>query len=322
MKKFIIALVILVLVGIGVWQNLALQKTSYEGIAEVNGRLNLNRLDIATLYPGRIQEILVKEGDDVRQHQDLARLSTTQVDAQLSIIKAKQQQAQEALQRAKAEQNAIEQQLNLAHIELANAQQLYRDKLISRTELARHQTQVKATQAKIQVSQAAQAEAQAVIEQATAQMAQVQDMHDDYTIKAPIDGRVEYKIAELGSVIPAGGKVLSLVDPLDVYINVFLPPSQTNPLRIGDEARLRIEGIDAVFPVSIQFIAAEAQFTPKSVETQEERTKLMFKVKLALDKTMAAKYTGLFKGGMTALAYIKYDQNAAWPEDLAVKLPE
>lgn len=322
MKKLIIAIIVLALIGIGIWQNFALQRTSYEGITEVNGRLNVNRLDIATLYAGRVQDILVQEGEDIHKNQALAQLSTTQVDAQLALIQAKQQQAQEALQRAKAEQDAIAQQLHLAQIELQNAQQLYRDKLISQTELARHQTQVKATQAKLHVSQAAQAEAQAVIEQTIAQQTQVQDMREDYTIKSPINGRVEYKIAEVGSVIPAGGKVISLVDPLDVYLNVFLPPQQTNPLHIGDEARIRIEGIDGIFPATIQFIAAEAQFTPKSVETQEERTKLMFKVKLSLDKTLATKYQGIFKGGMTALAYVKYDNHAAWPDDLAIKLPE
>lgn len=322
MKKLILTLIVLGLVGVGVWQNFALQKADYQGIAQVNGRLNLTRLDIATLYAGRVQEILVKEGDTVQKGQVLVRLDDTQVNAKEQQIQAHQQQAREAVQRVRAEQDAVQKQLELAQLELDNAHKLYKDKLISSTELARHQTQYAATLAKLNATKAAQAEAESIIQQAQAQALQVQDMLDDYQIKAPIDGRVEYKVAELGTVIPAGGKVISLLDTRDVYLNIFLPPQQVNPLKIGDEARIHIEGIDAVFPATVQFVAADAQFTPKSVETQEERTKLMFKVKLSIDKALASKYQNLFKGGMTALGYVKYDAQAAWPEELTVKLPK
>ncbi|NOL49818.1 HlyD family secretion protein [Pelistega europaea] len=322
MKKILLAVAVLGLVAVGIWQNFTLQKADYKGIAQVNGRLNLTRLDIATLYAGRVQEILVGEGDEVQAGQVLVRLDDAQVKAQMAQIQAKQRQTQEAVQRAKSELDAVDKQLKLAKLELDNAQQLYKSKLISSTELARHQTQYSALLAKFNATQAAKSEAESGIQQAQAQQTQVQDMLDDYAIKSPIHGRIEYKIAELGTVIPAGGKVMSLLDTEDAYLNIYLPPQQTNPLRIGDEARIQIEGIDAIFPAKVQFIAADAQFTPKSVETQEERTKLMFKVKLSIDHTIATQYPGLFKGGMTALGYVKYDPQAAWPDDLAVKLPK
>lgn len=322
MKKFLIALVVLALIGIGVWQNITLQKNTLEGISEVNGRLNLNRLDIASLYAGRVQEILVNEGDDVTTGQSLVKLSTSQVDAQILQIKAKKQQAQDAVRRVQAEQVVAQQQLKLAQLELSNATKLRKDNLISATELAKFQTQHTAAVAKAQAVKASEAEAESIIAQTNAQLEQVEDIYKDLDIKSPINGRVEYKIAELGTVIPAGGKVLSLLDTQDVYLNIFLPSQQSNPLTIGDEARIRIEGIDAVFPATIQFIASDAQFTPKSVETQEERTKLMFKVKLALSKETINLYPGLFKGGMTALGYVKYDSKAEWPASLAIKLPQ
>lgn len=322
MKKFIIIIAILALIGIGVWQNLSLQRNEYNGIAQVNGRLSLNRLDIASLYAGRIQEILVNEGDDVQKGQSLVKLSTSQINAQIQQVQAKKLQAQEAVGRVTSEQNAAEQQLKLAQLELSNAQKLRKDNLISSVELARFQTQYSATLAKVNASKAAALEAKSIIQQADAQLAQVQDMLDDFDIKSPINGRIEYKIAELGTVIPAGGKILSLLDTQDVYLNIFLPTTQSNPLKIGDEARIQIEGIDAIFPATIQFIASDAQFTPKSVETQEERTKLMFKVKLSLPKDIVDRFPGLFKGGMTALGYVKYDAQAEWPNTLAVKLPK
>lgn len=322
MKKFIIILLVITLIGLGIWQNFALQKNSYEGIAKVNGRIHLNRLDIATLYAGRVQEILVKEGENVSQGETLVRLSTSQIDAQIQQVKAQQQQARKALERVKAEQEVARQQLKLAQLELNNATKLRQDNLISSTELARYQTQYAATLAKVNATTAAVAETQSHLEQADAQLTQIEDMYDDFAIKAPIAGRIEYKIAELGTVIPAGGKVMSLLNTQEVYLNIFLPSQQSNPLKIGDEGRIQIEGIDAIFPATIQFIASDAQFTPKSVETQEERTKLMFKVKLAVPREIINRYPNLFKGGMTALGYVKYNHNIAWPDELSIKLPK
>ncbi|ETD70205.1 hemolysin D [Pelistega indica] len=321
MKKIILLLIAVAIAGIAYWQNKKLQTTSYEGIAQVNGRLNLNRIDISSLYPGRIEEILVNEGDNVQKDQVLAKLSGSQINTQVALANAQKQQAQESLQRVKAEQDAAQQQLNLAKIELNNAQKLFKDNLISRTELTRQQTNYAAMVAKVNATKAAQQEVEATISQADAQIDRVKDMQKDYAIKSPISGRIEYKIAELGNVIPAGGKVMSILDTHDVYLNVFLPSYQSNPIKIGDEARIFIEGIDGLFPATIDFIASQAQFTPKSVETQEERAKLMFKVKLKIPEDIIAQYPGLFKGGMTAIGYVKYEANAQWPESLAIKLP-
>ena len=95
-----------------------------------------------------------------------------------------------------------------------------------------------------------------------------------------------------------------------------------NQIKLGDDARIVIDGINAVFPAKITFVANNAQFTPKSVETTEERAKLMFKVKLQIPVDIALKYKGLLKGGMTAIGYVKYDPQAQWVEQLDVKLPQ
>ena len=141
-------------------------------------------------------------------------------------------------------------------------------------------------------------------------------------IRAPISGRVEYKIAEVGNVVASGSKVVSLLDPNDVSMNIFLPTGSISRLKVNDDARIRLDGIDAVFPAKIQFIATDAQFTPKAVETIDERAKLMFKVKLRIPRETAEKYNRLLKGGMTGNGFVKTDGKAAWPSELAVKLPQ
>ncbi|MDD0823671.1 HlyD family efflux transporter periplasmic adaptor subunit [Mannheimia sp. AT1] len=350
MKKLLIATLIVFLVaGVYLWKQIQSERSDFVGITSVNGRLELERLDIATLYAGRIEEMYVKEGQNVEKNEPLVRLSSTQsqsqveateaqivaAQAQVESAKAQKLRAEEAVSRANAEMNAQQQQVAVAKLELDNARKLRRDNLISASELERRQANYKAAQSAVEAAKAAKTEAQVAVNQAQATISQAQanvnqaqaqskqasSQNDDMLIKAPIAGRVEYKIADVGSVVGAGSKVISLLDPKDVYLNVFLPAHQSNSLKIGDEARIKIDGMDNVFPAHISYVASSAQFTPKSVETAEERTKLMFKVKLQVPEDVALNYAGLFKGGMTAIGYVKYDNTVDWPESLSVKLP-
>jgi len=143
----------------------------------------------------------------------------------------------------------------------------------------------------------------------------------DMAIRSPAAARVEYRLAEPGTVIGAGSRVISLLDPEDVYMNVFVPNAVMASLRVGDEARIVLDGINAVFPAEIGFIAEQAQFTPKSVETMSERQKLVFRVKLRVPKDVARRYDRLIKGGMTGDGYLRRDSAQPWPLALEVKLP-
>ncbi|ACS97180.1 hemolysin D [Aggregatibacter aphrophilus NJ8700] len=321
-KYVILGLVVIGAVSFAVWKNQQLQAEELVGIAAVNGRLELKRLDVATLYPGRVEEILVQEGDEVKINQPLARLSSTISQTQVSGALAQKKRAEETVSRALAEIDACQQQAKVAKLELDNAFKLRRDNLISSTELERRQSAYNASLAAVNTTQAAKAEAEAAVAQAQAQLEKAQSQYEDMIIKAPKDGRLEYQIAEVGNVLGAGGKVVSVLDPTDTYINVFLTAHQMNQIKLGDDARIVIDGINAVFPAKITFVANNAQFTPKSVETTEERAKLMFKVKLQIPVDIALKYKGLLKGGMTAIGYVKYDPQAQWVEQLDVKLPQ
>ncbi|WP_439238709.1 HlyD family secretion protein [Lonepinella sp. BR2919] len=294
MKKFLVLVIIAAIAGGAYYYTQQGKSTSLNGIASVNGRLELERLDVATLYSGRVEEVFVKEGDNVTKDQELVRLSST-----TSQSKVDAAQAQIAYQ---------EQQVALAQIDLDNALKLRRGNLVAQTEVDNKQARLNA--------------ALAAVEQAKAQEREVAAQNVDMMVKSPINGRVEYKIAEPGNVLGVGGKVMSILDLSDVYMNVFLPSYQSNLVRIGDEARIKVDGTDYVFPATITYVAADAQFTPKSVETEEERSKLVFKVKLQVPVDVAAKYANLLKGGMTAMGYVKYDAQSSWADSLSVKLPE
>lgn len=293
-----------------------------ENIMYSNGRLELNRIDVASLYAGRVKSVKVDEGSDVKAGEVLAELSSVTSASRVEAAKAQKRRAEDAATRAAAEITAYSQRLKVAQMELDNASKLRRDDLVSDSEVRRRRAERDSAAASVAAARAARAEAQAAVAAAQAQTDEAASANDDMQIRAPIGGRVEYKIAEAGNVIGAGSRVVSLLDPADVSMNIFLPTDSMSRLKVGDEARIKLDGIDAVFPAKIKFIAADAQFTPKAVETADERAKLMFKIKLQVPAETAKRFDRLLKGGMTGNGYVKAGGQTAWPPELAVKLPE
>ncbi|WP_281838163.1 HlyD family secretion protein [Cardiobacterium hominis] len=350
MRKVLLAVLLATAAGGGWWLYQQQEATALpDFVFHSNGRLELNRLDVASLYPGRVERVLVAEGDAVKANEVLVELSSAQSSGQLAAAQAATlraaelvqraragvTQAQQAIARADAEIAAYRQQQKVAKLELDNAKQMRREDLVSASELAKRQADFERATASVKAAQAARAEAQAAVAQGQAAVAeaeagvkQAQAQADtaasadaDMAIRSPLTARVEYRLVEPGTVIGAGSRVISLLDPADVSMNVFLPNATVGGLRVGDEARLVLDGIDAVFPAQVSFIASEAQFTPKAVETADEREKLVFRVKLKVPAEVAQRYDRLLKGGMTGDGYVRRDSTQAWPLALEVRLP-
>ena len=138
-----------------------------------------------------------------------------------------------------------------------------------------------------------------------AEVARLKAQLEDSVLVAPKRGRIQYKLAQPGEVLQSGGRVLTLLDLSDVYLTVFVPARVAGPLGIGDEARVVLDPLPGyVFPAKITFVATEAQFTPKMVETPEEREKLMFRVKLTIDPELRPKYESQVKTGLRGVGYV------------------
>lgn len=187
--------------------------------------------------------------------------------------------------------------------------------------IAEAKAAVAEAQAGINQAQAGIEQAQAGINQAQSQINRVKSIQSDMYVRAPQAGRVEYRIVEVGNVIAPGSKVVTLVDPNDVYLEIFLPTDSSNQVQIGSPARIVLDGIKAVLPAKVSFVANQSQFTPKSVETKNEREKMMYRVKLSLDPQVASRYQTLLKGGMTAQGYVQLDPSKAWSKDLEINMP-
>jgi HlyD family secretion protein len=103
----------------------------------------------------------------------------------------------------------------------------------------------------------------------------------------------------------------------------FLPTAAAGKVALGSDIRLVLDALpNYVIPAKASFVASVAQFTPKTVETESERLKLMFRVRARIDPALLKQHLDQVKTGLPGKAYVKLDPAAEWPAELAVKLPE
>jgi HlyD family secretion protein len=323
-KKFttISVLVVLAVVAAIVWQNLQ-PPALPEDIASGNGRLEATEVDITTKYPGRLASLEAKEGDSVKAGQILARMEVRELEAELRQAEAQVKQAQKQRSAAEAFITQRKSEVALAEKNLARSRELYENKNISIEQLQSSETVVQTARAALAASRAELANTEAMIEAATARVETVRTRIDDSVLKTPIDGRVLYRLAEPGEVLPSGGKVFTVLNLIDASMTIFLPTKQAGRLRIGDEARMILDAIpEYVIPAKVTFVSPEAQFTPKEVETRTEREKLMFRVKVHIDPELLTRHSDIMKTGVPGTTYVRLGADAVWPEQLQVQLPQ
>lgn len=309
--------------GIGwtVWQDRSSARLP-SGIVASNGRLEANPVDVATKLPGRMIEIIPQEGDMVEAGAVVARIEATDIEHQLHQAEAQATLARQSLAAASAALAARQSELTFARKEFDRTRALAERGVAANDLLDQRQQQLDGATAALAAGAAGEAEARAAIDAAEAAVEHMRTQLADAEITAPIRGRVQYRLVEPGAVLPSGGKILSLVDMTDVSMTVFLPAADAGRLSIGDEARIVLDvEPDTVLPASVVFVSAEAQFTPKTVETASEREKLMFRVTLQLPRDVLARLEERVLSGLRGVAYLRVDSAAEWPAALSVTLP-
>ncbi len=287
------------------------------GIASGNGRLEATEVDIATKFYGRVSEILVDEGDDVQAGQVVARMDTESLEAQLREAKASEISAEKQRSTALAVVAQRESECQLTKRDLLRSKRLYENGNISLQKLDQDRAKYEVAKAMCDAARADVANAEAAIDAAKAQTERLEVDIRDSVLKTPFGGRVQYRLAEPGEVISAGGKVLTIIDLSDVYMSVFLPMEDAGILAIGAESRIVLDAApELAIPARVSFVASKAQFTPKEVETAKERQKLVFRVKVSIAPETVEKYEVWIKPGLPGMAFVKVDPKARWPENL------
>ena len=351
-KKWLIraigALVIGVLAVVA-WQIYGANRKD-EGLVSGNGRIEAVEIDIAAKTPGRIKDILVKEGDFVTAGQIVALMDTEVLETQLREAEANLRKAQNAAETARLQVAQLESAEDAARAVVAQREA---ECDVARKRLARTETltakgytavqmldddragaqcaQAALSAAKAQVAAAEVATATArsqvigtgsLIEASRAAIERLQVDIDDSALKTPRDGRVQYRVAQPGEVLPAGGRVLNIVDLSDVYMTFFLPTA-AGGVALGAEVRLVLDAAPQyVIPAKVSFVADVAQFTPKTVETASEREKLMFRIRAQIPVDLLRKHITEVKTGLPGMAYLRLDSSKTWPPYLQLKLPQ
>ena len=314
-----------------------------------NGRIEATEIAVATKLAGRVDEILVAEGEFVKAGQTLARMQIEGLQAQREEALARLQQAQQAVsgtqvqvalqesnyQAALAVVAQRESDLDTAQRRLPRSEKLARDGFFSDQLLDDDRARVRSVQANVSAakSQAKAAQvgiaaartqvtgAQANVRALEATIARIDVELADSELKAPRNGRVQFLVAQPGEVLGGGGRVLNLVDLADVYMTFFLPETVAGRVALGSEVRIVLDAAPQfVIPAKVSFVASTAQFTPKTVETASERQKLMFRVRAQIDRELLQKHLEQVKTGLPGVAWLKLDPNAQWPAHLAIKV--
>ncbi|HEY0940350.1 MAG TPA: efflux RND transporter periplasmic adaptor subunit [Steroidobacter sp.] len=352
-KKKTIAIAIVAAVGAIAW--ILWRTLQPEGFGDAfvsgNGRIEATEINVAAKLGGRVEDIFVREGDFVKAHQPLAKMQVVTLEAQRDEARAIHQQAITSVATAKAQlamrrsevaaaQAAVieaESALDAAERRLNRSEMLAKEGASSGQELDDDRARARAARAALEAAKARVVAAESAVEAARTQIvgaessviaaaatvARIEADIEDSVLSSPRDGRVQYRIAQPGEVLAAGSPVLNLVDLSDVYMTFFLPETVVGRVALGSEVRIILDAApEFVIPAKVSFVADTAQFTPKTVETANERQKLMFRVRAHIDRDLLQKHLTQVKTGLPGVAWLKLDRETPWPESLAINTPE
>jgi len=284
------------------------------GIASGNGRLEADEIDIDTKFPGRIAKLFADEGDLTTAGEVLALMDAQDLQAALKQDQALILQAGQALNAAKA---TLMQQTSLvlyARQEIARTQALVGKGFATREQLDNRTQVLVSALAGQRAAESVVGEQLQALQAATHAAEVVQANIDNDSLVSPRDGRIEYRVANVGEVLGAGGKVFTILDTAYIYMDIYLPTRSAGRIKLGSDARIVLDAYPTrVFPAKVVFVAAQAQFTPKTVETKDERDLLMFRVRVRIDPERARAHAAEVRSGLPGMAYVQTDPKVAWP---------
>lgn len=285
------------------------------GIEFGNGRIEAVQVDIATKIPGRVAEVLAAEGDLVEPDETLARIDSAQQRAQLLRAQADIANAESLVAQARAQISQAEAQLKLAERELQRASTLVEKGHTSQETYDTRLSQRDVARANLAAAKATLVSRQRGVDAAQAVSSEIESQINDCELVSPTRGRVLYRLAEPGEVLSSGGKVMTLVNLQDVYMEIFLPTAAAHRLAIGSDARIVVDGASFAIPATVTFVSPKAQFTPKQVETAKEREKLMFRVKVRVPPELVEEHIDFVKTGIRGVAYVRPGLSPPpWPD--------
>ena len=305
-RRLIPAALAVTALALAIWFGLLAPNRDRDGL-DVSGTVEATEALLGFQVPGRIEAVLVSEGDAVSAGQELARLDRTELAARVAGAQAQARAARamlselergyrpEELAQARAALRGAEQRRVEAEREQERSRRLYEGGAISRQ--AFEQAETAATVAETEREQAKEQlalleagprreriEAQrAAVLQAEAAVSQAEASLTNAVIVAPFTGIVTVRHREPGETAPAGGAVVTLMNPNDRWVRIYLRGDIVGRAALGQLATITADAYrDRTYSGEVAFIAREAEFTPRNVQTAEERVKLVYAVKVRI----------------------------------------
>ena len=289
------------------------------GAIRASGHIEATEIRLAAKVGGRLLEAPFEEGNTITTGELVARLETIDAEHQLAQARANAEAADallrlllagsraEDLRRAEDQMAQAQAELDAARRDLdrlsgladrGSATEKSRDDAATRKEIAERAV----TAARAQLDKLVAGPRRQEIEAARAQrasaeamVAAVEQQITDATVLAPTDGVVTTRVAEPGEILPPGATIAVLTDLARPWLTVWIDEPSLSQVILGQQVTVLIDGSDRTFDGTVSFISPIAEFTPKNVQTPDERAKLVFRVKIQL-----ANPDGTFKPGMPA----------------------
>jgi len=292
------------------------------GFASGNGRLEADEIDIDTKFAGRIAQLRADEGDMVKAGQVVAVMDTRDLQAELKQDQQLVLQDQRMLEQAKANYTSEQATVKFDQQEVARSNYLVPKGVATQETLDLQTQNLHKDLGTLQADEQAIGAAQHALDAETHQVEFYAVEIADNQLFAPKDGPIEYRVANVGEVLPAGGKIFTMLDASYVYMDIYLPTEEAGRVRIGSDARIVLDAYpNHVIPAKVVFIASQAQFTPKMVETKDERDKLMFRIRVRIDPQRLEGREAVVRSGLPGVAYVRTSETAKWPASLTPSPP-
>lgn len=262
----------------------------------ISGTIEVDEAHVASRYGGRVEKIYADEGAVLKVGDPIADLEATELNARRDLMTAQLDELEHGprpseIEAAKQDWQSLSAQLEFARAEAKRQQDLLAQKTVSSSD---SQRAVSVANALEKSAAAAQKRYDLLVEgtrperitQARAQLAEIDAQLREMRVSAPGDSVLEVLGVKVGDVLPANGEVATLILPQHLWVRVYVPESWLGRIKVGEEVRVNVDswpGQD--FKGVVEQINRQAEFTPRNVQTVEERVKQVFGIKIKLDNT-------------------------------------
>ncbi|MDW7997833.1 MAG: efflux RND transporter periplasmic adaptor subunit [Thermodesulfovibrio sp.] len=286
-----------------------MKKKNYkEGLIFLSGRIEGREINVSPKIQGRIIKLYKEEGEKVSPGELLCEIDSEQLSARYKATAETAQAYYFAIAQAKA--NLMKAQASYEKVKKDYERYigLLKEELVSKSEFDRVKMQYESTLADIEAANKAIVQAEASYRASEQRLKEAQADLKETKIYSTTQGVVLSRPIEVGEVVNPGTVLYVLVDLNRLYVKVYVPEPEIGKLKLGMPARVYIDAYpDRYFNGKITKIYEQAEFTPKNVETKEERVKLVFGVEVSVENP-----EGLLKPGMPADVVIKWKEDAPW----------